>query len=341
MRAGMRRLRGSALSGLILALVGIALVAAYAWFGPRGLAPRSVALEQVVIATNTDYVGSCPVMAAARQGYFAKEGILAVIQEHSSGYAALEAVLQGKANLGTAADIPVMFAALNQHPVRVIASIFNTEKDTGVVARRDRGIVTPVNLKGKRIGVTLSTSGHFTLDAMLNRQRILPAEVSIRAYPPEQLPAALAQGEVDAVATWEPFMAAAAAKLGSNAVVFDGEDIYESIYNVAGLRHYIDQHPETIKKILRALHSGAQFCSDTPGVAHTLLKTVMRPPPAGWPADRFNIVLDQGLILALEDEARWAVKNKLTNKTEIPNFLDYIYLDGLEAVMPSAVTIIH
>ncbi|UUZ63731.1 hypothetical protein LP417_31400 [Polaromonas sp. P1-6] len=62
---------------------------------------------------------------------------------------------------------------------------------------------------------------------------------------------------------------------------------------------------------------------------------------ASWPSYRFNMALDQGLILALEDEARWAIKNKLTSRTEMPNYLNYIYLDGLKAVMPSAVTIIH
>jgi NitT/TauT family transport system substrate-binding protein len=60
-----------------------------------------------------------------------------------------------------------------------------------------------------------------------------------------------------------------------------------------------------------------------------------------WPSYRFNVALDQSLILALEDETRWAIKSKLTGRTDTPNYLDYIYLGGLQSVAPSAVTIIH
>ena len=330
---------------LVLALLAVALLAAaYARFSQHGAAAGG-AQEQVVIATNTDYVGSCPVTVAREQGYFNAEGLLAVVQPHSSGKAAMEAVLQGRANLGTVADIPIMFAGLEERPVAVIASIFKTEKDHGVVGRRDRGVSSPASLKGKRIGVTLSTSGHFTLDAFLNRQRLLPSEVSMQNYQPGELAGALARGEVDAVASWEPLLEEMRNQQGANGVAFYGEDVYESVYNVAGMRDYIAGHPDTIKKVLRALQRGARFCTEQPAAARALLAAASKSDnakwQAAWPAYRFGVALDQGLILALEDEARWAIKNKLSKHTETPNYLDYVYLDGLEAVTPAAVTIIH
>jgi NitT/TauT family transport system substrate-binding protein len=53
------------------------------------------------------------------------------------------------------------------------------------------------------------------------------------------------------------------------------------------------------------------------------------------------LTLPQALLLAMEDQARWMIENKLTSQTAIPNYFDYIYLDGLKAVKPEAVTIIH
>jgi hypothetical protein len=47
------------------------------------------------------------------------------------------------------------------------------------------------------------------------------------------------------------------------------------------------------------------------------------------------------LLITLEDEARWAIKNNLTSATEVPNYLDYIYFDALDEVKPEAVGIIH
>ena len=34
-------------------------------------------------------------------------------------------------------------------------------------------------------------------------------------------------------------------------------------------------------------------------------------------------------------------KNRLTRKTKVPNYLNFIYIDGLKAVKPEAVTIIR
>lgn len=334
----------AALAGLAI-LVAATLSINYAGGLLTNVTSPAGPLEQITIATNTSYAGTCPIIVAQEKGYFVKEGINAVVQAHFSGKASMEAVFQGQANLGTVADIPIMFAGMNSRPVAVIATIFKTEKDHGIVGRRDRGVSTPASLKGKRIGVALSTSAHFTLEAFLNRQKLAANEVTMQNYKPEELTKALEQGEVDAVATWEPFMDTLMTRLGSNGVVFYGEDVYESLYNVVGMRDFIANRPETIKKVLRALAQGVRFCRDSPDAARELVSGIVKSDTrymkAAWPSYRFAVALDQGLILALEDEARWAIKNKLTSNTDVPNYLNYIYLDGLEAVNPSAVTITH
>jgi NitT/TauT family transport system substrate-binding protein len=60
-----------------------------------------------------------------------------------------------------------------------------------------------------------------------------------------------------------------------------------------------------------------------------------------WQRYQFSLSLDQSLILAMEDEARWMIKNKLTKENQVPNFMNYLYLDGLKAVKPEAVNIIR
>lgn len=324
-------------------LITLSLLAgAYAWVSRPSAA---ASMEPVTIASNTVYAGTCPVLAAQERGYFSQQGIVATIQAKSSGKAAMEAVLQGQANLGTAADIPIMFAGLNNRPVSVIATIFKADKDHGVVGRRDRGVTRAQDLKGKRLGVTLNTSGHFALDAFLNRQRLAPSDVTLHNYKPEEMPRALAQGEVDAVATWEPFLDAALSKLGSNGVALYGEDVYAILFNIVGMRDFVTRHPETIKKVLRALIQGARFCNEEPAAARAMVAAAIHRDQAkleaAWPSYRFYVALDQGLLLALEDEAQWAIKNQLTSRTDMPNYLNLIYLDGLEAVLPAAVTIIH
>jgi NitT/TauT family transport system substrate-binding protein len=60
-----------------------------------------------------------------------------------------------------------------------------------------------------------------------------------------------------------------------------------------------------------------------------------------WAYTSFTVSLDQALILALEDESRWAIKGGLTAAKAIPNYLDFIYFDGLKSVRPEAVRILR
>jgi NitT/TauT family transport system substrate-binding protein len=234
---------------------------------------------------------------------------------------------------------------MNGRPVAVIATICVAEKDYGIVGRRDRGIVTPNDLKGMRIGVTLNTSGHFVLDAFLNRHKLSTSDVETRDLKPEELAAAMAKGDIDAASAWEPFLRALREQLGANASAFSVEDVYDSLYNISGTQDYVAKHPKTIEKLLRALIRGGQYCQQAPDAASEIvaktIKTDAQQLKDLWPSYQFAVTLDQGLLLALEDQTRWALKNKLAKRTDMPNYLNHIYLEGLGAVAPESVTVIH
>lgn len=325
----------------LLLAAAVAAAGAYAW---RERASTLVAPETVVIAVSASYVGSCPVLAAHQQGFFLREGVQAQLQPHPSGKSALSAALQGKAQLATVADIPIMFAIMDQEPVSVIATIFKSDRDHGLLARPGSGITGPANLKGKRIGVSFGTSAHFVLNAMLNRQLLAATDVTLRNMPAEQFGAALEKGEVDVVSTWEPYLGTVQSQLDGKGTVFYAEDLYEIPYNIAGSKEYVVSHPETLKKVLRAVIQGATWCRDEPVAAQAMAAALMKPQGDKWrtlwPTYRFGVSLDQGLLLALEDETRWALANRLTSGP-MPNYLDAIDFKPLKAVAPGAVTIIH
>ncbi len=60
-----------------------------------------------------------------------------------------------------------------------------------------------------------------------------------------------------------------------------------------------------------------------------------------WPSQEFAVILPQAMLIAFEDQARWRIKRGLTDATEVPNYLNYIYMDALEEVKPEAVSIIR
>ncbi|EJL91288.1 ABC-type nitrate/sulfonate/bicarbonate transport system, periplasmic component [Herbaspirillum sp. CF444] len=330
---------------MLLSIVVVLVAGIGLWLGLRPADGPPPATESIIIATNTDYLGACPVMAAQNQGYFANHQLRVQLQPYSSGKQALSAVLSNKADMATVADIPIMFAALSGTPVQVFGTIFRTGQDHGLVARRDRGINQGSDLKGKRIGVTLTTSGHFALDVFLNRQRLDTRDVQLLNYPPDGLLQALVSGEVDAVSGWDPFLGLIQERLGAVALRLSGQDIYESIYNMVAPTLYLRQHPQTVIRLLQALEQGERFCRDQPAAASAFLSRLTPEGKAallaGWSSHHFGLELDQSLLLVLEDQSRWAIKGGLSNARAVPNFLDYVYLDGMKAVSPSEVTIIY
>jgi NitT/TauT family transport system substrate-binding protein len=52
------------------------------------------------------------------------------------------------------------------------------------------------------------------------------------------------------------------------------------------------------------------------------------------------MTLDNAMITALEDEARWAIQNRLVDARTIPNYLDFYYLDAMKSVKPGAISIV-
>ncbi|MDD4905293.1 MAG: hypothetical protein PHD39_03910, partial [Methylobacter tundripaludum] len=99
--------------------------------------------------------------------------------------------------------------------------------------------------------------------------------------------------------------------------------------------------PETVERFLRALIKAEDFVAKNPDEAQGIMsvatkidKDLIRDV---WNDFNYHVVLDQTLLLTLEDETRWAMKNKLTDQTDMPDYLSYIHLDSLKAVKPEAI----
>lgn len=336
---------GSKIVGaLLLMALALAVIGIGYWRRTSSVPGASPGVDQISIATNTEYVGTCPLVVAQKLRYFDQEHIIATLLPRTSGKAAMEAVVTGKADIGTVADVPVMFAGFNRYPVSVIASLFRTDRDHGIVARRDAGIAQSADLKGKRIGVTMSSTGHFTLNAILNQDLLTGSEVTMVNYKPEEMAAALRQGKIDAAATWYPFLDDIAQELGDNSLMFFGRDAYDSLYLMVGARDYVEHHPAAVRRFLRAVSRGAQYCQNHPDAIDMLDPSIIAHAAhmrEHWYNYRFSVELDQGTILALEDEARWALDNHLVQRTDMPNYLAYVSLDALESINPQVVTLIH
>jgi NitT/TauT family transport system substrate-binding protein len=300
--------------------------------------------KKVTIAYATPPHAVLAQVAQAR-GYYQQEGLEAVPQVYSYGKAALDAVLDGKADFATVAETPVMFAIMKGEKISVIATIQTSNKNNAIFAKRDKGILSPGELKGRKIAATFGTISEFFMDAFLATHGISRKNMKVVSLEPEALQTALVNGDVDAVSTWDPFLIQMQKKLGEKGNTFYGEDLYTQTFNVVATQDFIRGNPDTVKKMLRALIKAEEFVDKNQAEAQELVAEFSKLQTALireiWPGNRFNVTLDQSLLLALEDESRWAITNRLTKATRVPNYLDFIYTDGLAAVKPEAVRILR
>ena len=60
-----------------------------------------------------------------------------------------------------------------------------------------------------------------------------------------------------------------------------------------------------------------------------------------WPHFSFRLSLPQAMLVTMESQARWRIAEGLSQQRAIPNYLDVIYLDGLQEFSPESVSIIQ
>jgi len=300
--------------------------------------------EKVTIAYSATTDAVLPEIAQSR-GYYREEGLEVVPHLHPYGKPALKEVLEGKADFATVAETPVMFAIMNGEKISIIATIQTSNKDNAIVARKDKGIRTLRDLKGKRIGATLGTTSDFFLDAILGVHRISRKDVDVLDLKAEAMPDALEHGDVDAIATFNPYLIQAQRRLGARGITFLDEDIYTWTFNVVATQEFIRNNPGKVSKVLRSLVKAEKFVREYPSEAQKIVADFsgidMGIVRDIWDTTTYSVTLDQSLVLAMEDETRWALKDRLIAEKEVPNFLDFIYLDGLTSVKPDAVRILR
>ena len=300
--------------------------------------------EKITIAYAT-HLNAVLVHIAFAKGLFKEEGLDATPQPHAFGKPALQMVLDGKADIATAADTPIMFAVMDGRKIAILAVIDSSDRNLGIVARRDRGISRPSDLKGKTIGITLGTGGDFFTETFLIVHGIDRKQVTIIDLKQDEMAAALATGKVDAASSWHPFLTQLQKDLGTKGLTFYSETIYTEAFCVAAGQDFVKQRPEAVKKVLRALIRAEAFLKQHPEESRRLVAEFIKVDKALldeiWDIYNFRVTLDQALLVDLEDQTRWAIKNRLTTPRDMPNYLDFIYVDGLRAVKPEAVRIIR
>ena len=282
---------------------------------------------------------------ALAQGGFAKEGLAVTLNPQPFGKVALDMVLQGKADLATCADTPFVMAVLHDEDLVVVSTLSTTSRDARVFARRDAGIRTVKDLRGKRVGVTCGTTGEYHLDTLLLRHRLPYEGITRVELRPGEMLEALASKQVDAVSAFGITCLRLEEQFGDQVATFMADDIFSEAMLLVGRREWVAAHPSEVVQVLRALKEAEGFIRDHPGEARQQLAARLGMALADlertWADYDFRLRLDQRLVVLLAEEARWVISTGHVAQREVPDFSSHLDARPLMAVDPHAVELMQ
>ena len=293
---------------------------------------------------NPAFESGALIYIAQDQHFFIGNGLKVAIKDYDSGLAAVNGLLKNEVDMAGAAEFAMVDKAFRKERLRVIG-ILDRFQFVYLVGRKDRGIGTPSDLKGKKIGVPRQTIAEFYLGRFLNLHGMNLPDVARVDVRPSRAVAAIADGNIDAIVYYEPYAHAVKERLGSNGISWPAQSSQPTSGIVVCRENWIARHGKRVSNFLRALVQSEEYAIHHPAEARAIVQKKLHHDDAYmaaiWPEHQFSLSLDQSLILAMEDEARWMIKNNLTNEKQVPDFVNYIYVDGLKAVKPEAVNIIR
>lgn len=284
------------------------------------------------------------ILLAKEQGFFKEQGLDMTYKSFPHGVASLKALQHGDVDLAIGAEFPFVKQNLGGSRMKIIASIAQVDV-LELIGRKDRGILEPADLKGKRVALIKESQLEFSLDRFLVNHELSLKDFEILNLLPPGIEKSILEGAADAIVFREPMTSRVKAALVDNWVSWPIQDKQNVFWIVACKDTYVRQHAKVLERFLRAVRKAELFYLDDAQKAHEIIirKGSLNEELFArmLPKIKYKLSLEKTLLIAMEDEARWHIENQYTEAKKVPNYLDQIYFGALESVNPDAVSITH
>jgi sulfonate transport system substrate-binding protein len=306
------------------ALAGLALAAASA----ASSAAQSVVISEGLEATWGQFY------VADTLKLWQKQGLDPKIAGFPSGRLVLDALVGGGVTFGTAAETPVVFAALNGLPVRIIGTL-NRHEPFDIVALNE--IKSVQDLKGRKVGYAQGTNAHYYLSKALEQAGLGFSDIRAISLTPTDFVTSLLNGAIDAFVWTEPVITKALAEGKDRFHAIKTPGLYTTFSSVITLQSTIDKDPAVLTKALKALVEADQVSKSDPDRAIAAVSEKIKLDPeitrGFWGRFNYDLALDRpALIAALKEQAQWAIANKLVRPDAVvPDFEKVVVGDLLDA----------
>lgn len=188
----------------------------------------------------------------------------------------LEALNSNHLDAGLLGDAPLTFAAASGVKAKAISA--SGYLGNALIVGKDSSIRSPADLKGKKIATVKGSSGHALALAALAASGLSEQDVNFVFTTPAEATLALSGGDVDAVATWEPYVSFAVQQ-SQVQIIADGKAYPSLNYLVAAEQAIATKHAE-LQDFAQRLAKARQWGADHPQPYAAVIAQLLRLPDA-------------------------------------------------------------
>ena len=283
------------------------------------------------------------VLIANDQQYFLANGLDVTLKSYPSGATSVHGMLNGEVDIATASEFVIANNALQNASLYALGTV-SKYLNVYLIARTDTGINSVSDLEGKKIGLSIGTANQFFLGRFLEINGLNQSKITLVNLNFAETPNALANGTVDAVVTNPPYVNQIQTLLNNNTRVWPLQSNQFGYFEATCSKNWANVHPDLIERFFKAIVQAESFNINHQDQAIALvakdLNYTETYTASVWGDYQYSVGLDQSFVLLMQEEGRWLIRNNLTNVTSIPDFLNFIYADGLKSVKPQAVNIL-
>ena len=236
--------------------------------GSAFTAPRASAEDSLPIKIGYQAIADWLLFVARDLKLFEKAGLAPSYVKFVAGAPMIEATRNGSIDVASLGSVPFLIGRSQGVDWVMIGINPEGAYTEGLVARKDSGINTAADLRGKRIGFFKGSTAHYGVMTTLRQYGIRRDQVTLVHLTPAEQLAALARKEIDAAMVWEPWMQRMIHEAEGRIVVTEGDiGIYTNVDGYAVRRDWLQGNRETAVRFLRALLVANDVVEKDPRVA--------------------------------------------------------------------------
>jgi taurine transport system substrate-binding protein len=130
-------------------------------------------------------------------------------KQFGGGGEVIKAMASGAVQIGEIGSAGIAAAVSRGEPLELFWILDDIGSAEALVVKKNSGIKTIADLKGKKIAMPFNSTTHFHTMVALEQAKVNPADVQILNMRPPEVRAAWQRGDIDATFIWDPVLAEA------------------------------------------------------------------------------------------------------------------------------------